>query len=164
MEKKHYKKLVLLLASVSFFLVSCITPPTSELLEDPSPRQNLSGTSNNVSLSLDKTTYDLPMQTMTLHLHNAGDTVYTYGEFFYIEKQFEDKWHMLEIEDSVFDDFTSFDNYGSRLGPEDKADITVILDDYGLTFDVGTYRIVKAFSDEDTGETTWLAAEFEIID
>ncbi|MFB9859642.1 immunoglobulin-like domain-containing protein [Salinicoccus siamensis] len=160
MQKRYYKKLTLLLVSVSLILASCITSPTSDLLEDPSPRQNLSNTSNNVSLSLDKTTYILPMRTLTFHIHNAGDAVYTYGEFFYIEKE----WYMLEIEDSVFDDFTSFDNYGSRLAPGDKADIKVAMDDYGLTFDKGTYRIVKAFSNKNTGETTWLEAEFEVID
>ena len=72
--------------SVSLILASCITSPTSDLLEDPSPRQNLPGTSNNVSLSLEKTTYDLPMQAMTFHIHNADDAMYTHGEFFYVEK------------------------------------------------------------------------------
>ncbi|MHC0552114.1 hypothetical protein [Salinicoccus sp. CNSTN-B1] len=87
--KIYREKLALLLVSVPFFLIPCISPPSSDLLEDPSPRQNLSDTSNNVSLSLDKTTYDLPMQTMAFHIHNAGDAVYTHGEFFYIEKQFD---------------------------------------------------------------------------
>lgn len=164
MKKKYSKKLPLLLAFSSLFLVSCITPPRADLLEDPSPRQDLAGASNNVSLFLDKTTYSLPIHKVTLHIHNAGDTVYTYGEFFYIEKQSEGEWFMLEIKDSVFNDFASFDNYGNRLAPRDTADIGIMMDDYGLTFDSGTYRIVKAFNDESTGETTWLAAEFKIIE
>lgn len=153
-----------LMASISLFLAACITRPSPDLLEDPSPRQEISAESEAITLSLEQITHTLPVEKLNLNIHNTGSTFYTYGEFFYMEKETEDRWYMLAIDDGVFDDFSSFDNYGNRLSPGEATEETINPNDYALTLDAGKYRLVKAFSNEATSETIWLSVEFEVVD
>lgn len=115
-------------------------------------------------MSLEQTTHALSVEKLNLNVHNTGNTFYTYGEFFYMEKEIEGRWYMLEIDDVIFDDFAAFDNYGSRLAPGETTEETIDLNDYALTFDPGKYRIVKAFNSEAISETTWLSVPFEVVD
>ena len=148
-----------LLISIPLFLVSCITRPSPDLLEDPSPRQELPDKSEDITLSLEQSTHALPVEKLNLNIHNTDSTFYTYGEFFYMEKkEIEGRWYMLEIDDAIFDDFAAFDNYGSRIAPGETTEETLDLKDYALTLNSGKYRLVKAFSNEATSETTWLSA------
>ncbi|WP_373446005.1 immunoglobulin-like domain-containing protein [Salinicoccus bachuensis] len=152
------------MASISLFLAACITRPSPDLLKDPSPRQELPAQSEDITLSLEQTTHTLPVEKLNLSIRNTGSSFYTYGEFFYVEKEIEGKWYMLEIDDAIFDDFASFDNYGNRLAPGETMEEMINLNDYALTLNPGKYRLVKAFSSEATSETTWLSAEFEVVD
>ncbi|MCG7333447.1 immunoglobulin-like domain-containing protein [Salinicoccus roseus] len=148
---------------ITLLLSSCITRPAPDLLDDPSPRQELPQ-SEDITFSLAQTTHSLPIDKVDLNITNTGTSYYTFGEFFYIEKVVEDTWYMLEIEDSNFNDFSSFDNYGYRLAPGESREETLVLSNYAFTFDPGKYRIAKAFNNEATSETIWLSAEFEVVD
>lgn len=146
-----------------FILNAVISPVTPDLLEDPSPRQELP--SSNKSLEMNVIEPDLEQSALKIKLSikNTGDSIFGYGEFFYVEKKVDGKWYMLTLDDSVFKNFSAFDNYGKAIPPDETRTIKISLSDYSLNLDSGKYRIVKAFRYHDDTKVFWLTDEFKVV-
>lgn len=73
-----------------FILNAVISPVTPDLLEDPSPRQELP--SSNKSLEMNVIEPDLEQSALKIKLSikNTGDSIFGYGEFFYVEKKVDE--------------------------------------------------------------------------
>src|SRR5699024_902570 len=98
-----------------FILNAVISPVTPDLLEDPSPRQELP--SSNKSLEMNVIEPDLEQSALKIKLSikNTGDSIFGYGEFFYVENKVDGKLYRLTLDYSVFKNCSAFDNYGKSI-------------------------------------------------
>lgn len=146
-----------------FILNVVISPVTPELLEDPSPRQELPGSNKDLEMIVTNPVQERSGLTIELSIENAGDSMFGYGEFFYVEKKVDGKWYMLALDDAVFNDFSAFDNYGKVISPDETKVIKIDPTDYSLNPDPGAYRIVKAFRFHNDEKVFWLTDEFKVV-
>lgn len=146
-----------------FILNAVIRPVTPDLLEDPSPRQELTSSNKNLEINVAESVLEQSDLKIELSIKNAGDSIFGYGEFFYIEKKIDGKWYMLALDDSVFKDFSAFDNYGKAIPPDETRTIKIDPSDHFLNLDNGEYRIVKAFRYHDDTKVFWLTDEFKVV-
>lgn len=155
---KKYSLLMMMLF-IPFILTACITPITPDLLDEPSPRQDLPGSKNDLHMTVGQ-----PEETIIeLNIINSGHSLFGYGEFFYIEKKVGSEWYMLAFDDMVFSDFSEFDNYGKVISPGEIDEIIIDPEEYHLTLNSGVYRVVKAFRYHDEENVFWLTDEFKVI-
>lgn len=145
---------------IPFILTACISPVTPDLLDDPSPRQDLPASKNELYMTVGEPEEGRGGGVIELNITNSGDALFGYGEFFYIEKKIDDQWYMLAFDDMVFSDFSQFDNYGKVISPGETDEVRIDPKEYLLTMDSGTYRIVKAFRYHDDENVFWLTDEF----
>ncbi|KIH69958.1 hypothetical protein [Salinicoccus roseus] len=68
-----------IIAFITLLISSCITRPAPDLLDDPSPRQELPQ-SEDITFSLAQTTHSLPIDKVDLNITNTGTSYYTFGE------------------------------------------------------------------------------------
>lgn len=146
-----------------FILNAVVRPVTPDLLEDPSPRQELTSSNKNLEINVTEPVLEQSDLKIELSIKNSGDSIFGYGEFFYIEKKIDGKWYMLALDDSVFKDFSAFDNYGKAIPPDETRTIKIDPADYSLSLDSGEYRIVKAFRYHDDTKVFWLTDEFKVV-
>lgn len=147
---------------IPFILNACIRTVTPELLDDPSPRQDIQSSNNGLRMNIEQSNPERANANIKMDIINSSDTLFGYGEFFYIEKNVDGDWYMLAFDDAVFSDFSDFDNYGKVISPGTKDEIIIDPKNYQLTLDSGEYRIVKAFRYHDDQTVFWLTAEFEV--
>jgi len=146
-----------------FILNSLISPVTPELLDDPSPRQDIPGSNKDLEMNVITSVQEQSKVEIELNIKNASDSIFGYGEFFYIEKRVDGLWYMLAFDDVVFKDFSAFDNYGQAIPPDETRTLTIDPADYALNPDSGEYRIVKAFRYHDDMKVFWLTDEFKVV-
>lgn len=147
---------------ISFILNACIKPVSPDLLDNPSPRQDIQSSNNGLQMNIEQSHPERANANIKMDITNTSDTLFGYGEFFYIEKNVDGDWYMLAFEDVVFSDFSDFDNYGKVIPPGTKDEIIIDPEIYQLTLDRGEYRVVKAFRYHDDPTVFWLTAEFEV--
>ncbi len=147
---------------IPFILNACIKPVSPELLDNPSPRQDIQSSNNGLQMNIEQSHPERANANIKMDIINSSDTLFGYGEFFYIEKDVDGDWYMLAFDDAVFADFPYFDNYGKVISPGMKDEIIIDLETYQLTLDSGEYRVVKAFRYHDDPTVFWLTAEFEV--
>lgn len=147
---------------IPFILSACIKPVVPELLDNPSPRQDIQSFNNGLQMNTEKSSPESANPSIKVDIINFSDTLFGYGEFFYIEKRVDGDWYMLAFDDAVFSDFSDFDNYGKVISPGTKDEIIIDPQTYHLTLDSGEYRIVKAFRYHDDPAVFWLTGEFEV--
>ena len=147
---------------VPFILTACIRSVTPDLLDDPSPRQGIQSSNNGLQMNIEQSNPKRANSNIKIDIINSSDTLFGYGEFFYIEKNVDGDWYMLAFDEDVFSDFSDFDNYGKVISSGAKDEIIINPEAYQLTFDSGEYRIVKAFRYHDDPTVFWLTAEFEV--
>ena len=146
-----------------FILNAVISPVTPDLLEDPSPRQELPSSNKNLKINVTGPVQEQSELEIELSIDNSSDSIFGYGEFFYIEKKVDGMWYMLALDDAVFKDFSAFDNYGKAISPDETRTIKIDPSDYFLNLDSGEYRIVKAFRYHDDMKVFWLTDEFKVV-
>lgn len=146
-----------------FILNAVIRPVTPDVLEDPSPRQELTSSNKNLEMNVTEPVLEQSDLKIEFSIKNAGDSIFGYGEFFYIEKKIDGKWYMLVLDDSVFKNFSAFDNYGKAIPPDETRTIKIDPSDYSLSLDSGEYRIVKAFRYHDDTKVFWLTDAFKVV-
>lgn len=146
-----------------FILNAVISPVTPELLEDPSPRQELPSSNKNLEMSVIQPVQERSELKIELSIDNSSDSIFGYGEFFYIEKKIDGMWYMLALDDAVFKNFSAFDNYGKAISPDETKTVKIDLVDYSLNPDSGEYRIVKAFRYHNDTKVFWLTDEFKVV-
>lgn len=147
---------------ISFILTACIRSVTPDFLNDPSPRQNIKSSDNGLQMNIKQSKLESANRNIKMDIINSSNTLFGYGEFFYIEKNLDGDWYMLAYDDTVFSDFSDFDNYGKVISPGTKDEIIINPGDYQLTLNSGEYRVVKAFRYHENPTVFWLAAEFEV--
>lgn len=143
-------------------LTSCVSLPEPELLDEPSPRQDIPQSDYDIKISVSDQTIERPVKNITVILENKSMHTFEYGNFFYLEKNIDDIWYMLAYEDAVFDNFTTFTNFNSYIGANQTAKQTVEPDYYNLTLNEGEYRFVKSFRNINDESSFWLADEFTV--
>ncbi len=146
-----------------FILNAVISPVTPELLDDPSPRQNLPRSDNGLEMEINQPVQDQSEMKIELNIKNSSDSVFGYGEFFYLEKKVNGLWYMLAFDDEVFKEFSAFDNYGQAISPDETKANEIAPSDYSLNLDSGEYRLVKAFRYHDDTKVFWLTDEFKVV-
>ncbi|SDK60050.1 immunoglobulin-like domain-containing protein [Lacicoccus qingdaonensis] len=153
----------ILLVLTPFILNAVISPVTPELLDDPSPRQDLPGSDNGLEMSVIPSVQEQSEVEIEVTINNSSESIFGYGEFFYLEKKVDGLWYMLTFDDGVFKDFSAFDNYGQAIPPDETRTLEIDPADYSLNPDSGEYRIVKAFRYHDDTKVFWLTDEFKVV-
>lgn len=154
---------IIILVLAPFMLNAIVSPITPELLEEPSPRQELPDSNKGLQMNITSSEFEQSELKIELNIQNSSESMFGYGEFFYIEKKIEGMWYMLVFDDIVFTDFSAFDNYGKAISPGEIKTVKINLGDYSLSPDRGEYRIVKAFRYHGGTKVFWLTDEFKVI-
>ena len=147
---------------IPLILMLFIKPVSPDLLDAPSPNQEIQSSNNNLQMNIEEYNPKHTDANIKMVIINSGDTVFGYGEYFYIEKNVDGEWYMLAFDDAVFSNFSEFDNYGKALSPGRREEIIINLKTYRLKFDSGEYRVVKAFRHHGDPRVFWLADEFTV--
>lgn len=154
---------IIILFLTPLILNAVASPITPELLNDPSPRQELPDSNKNLHMSVTQSEFEQSGLEIELSIENSSESMFGYGEFFYLEKKVDGIWYMLAFDDKVFTDFSAFDNYGKAISPDEDKTVKIDPDDYFLNPDSGEYRIVKAFRYHDDSKVFWLTDEFKVV-
>ena len=154
---------IIILFLAPLILNAVASPVTPELLDDSSPRQELPGSNKGLQMNVTQSEFEQPELKIDVSIQNSSESMFGYGEFFYIEKHIDGMWYMLAFDDIVFSDFSSFDNYGKAISPDETKTINIEPADYSLNPDSGEYRIVKAFRYHNDTKVFWLTDEFKVV-
>ncbi|VEF48907.1 Uncharacterised protein [Bacillus freudenreichii] len=79
--------MVLTLLVLLLLFSACDRQNASPILTEPSPFQALADTSMGITLDLEQKEYHIPVQMMNMKIENTSSHLFSYGNFFYVEKR-----------------------------------------------------------------------------
>ncbi len=100
--------------------------------------------------------YKLPVNMAIFKITNLGESDYTFGEEYAIEKYEDGTWYTISFNDSI-----AFPAIEHTIGPNKSNEFSISLDVLKHELTQGKYRVVKKFYSFDNTEST-VAAEFEL--
>lgn len=148
---------------LTILLCACGQDTISPLLPEPSPFQILPSEAAGISLQLQQTEYQLPIDRIQITIDNRSRHDLSYGTFFYIEKKVEGKWHLVMYSDRIYNEYPNFKDFGSVLFSEESRSQSLPFSQYGLEIEEGSYRIVKTFTPYGQSGEISVAAPFKVI-
>ena len=139
------KKQLTIALTLILVLTACGNESTISTLSYPVPDQEMHGSEEGLSLTLEEDIYlGSPFVIKTV-VQNATSSDYQLGEFFHIEVNKDGQYFIITYSDAVFLKNPSFKDYGNVLSANSKAHQTFSVDALGVTLIPGEYRLVKTF-------------------